>query len=251
MNYIIFEICFLKECFLNEKGVYDMSAQKKILIIEDEVKLARFVELELKYEGYSVVVCHDGREGMELIHQTQFDMLLLDLMLPNLTGIEICRRVRKFSKLPIIMLTAKAEVIDKVAGLDSGADDYLTKPFAIEELLARMRVAFKHCEELTVNNPIIQMENVVINTEKRLVTVSNTVVELTKKEYELLLYLMQNKNIVLTREQILNEVWGYSYLGETNVVDVYVRYLRAKIDEVFNQKLIHTVRGVGYYIKED
>ncbi len=228
-----------------------MSAQKRILIIEDEVKLARFVELELKYEGYSVVVCHDGREGMELIHQTQFDMLLLDLMLPNLTGIEICRRVRKFSKLPIIMLTAKAEVIDKVAGLDSGADDYLTKPFAIEELLARMRVAFKHCEELTVNNPIIQMENVVINTEKRLVTVSNTVVELTKKEYELLLYLMQNKNIVLTREQILNEVWGYSYIGETNVVDVYVRYLRAKIDEVFDKKLIHTIRGVGYYIKED
>ncbi|KAF5076158.1 Response regulator ArlR [anaerobic digester metagenome] len=225
--------------------------QKKILLIEDEVKLARFVELELRYEGYQVTVCHDGREGIALISEGNFDMILLDLMLPGLTGIEICRRVRKNSNVPIIMLTAKDEVIDKVAGLDSGADDYLTKPFAIEELLARMRVAFKHCEDKMSKKVILQVQDLEIDTEKRLVTVGGEVVELTKKEYELLLYLVQNKNIVLTREQILNEVWGYSYIGETNVVDVYVRYLRAKIDEAFQKKFIHTIRGVGYYVKEE
>ncbi|MDD4843372.1 MAG: response regulator transcription factor [Anaerotignum sp.] len=225
--------------------------QKKVLLVEDEVKLARFVELELKYEGYEVTVCHDGRDGVTLIGEGNFDMILLDLMLPGLTGIEICRRVRKTSNVPIIMLTAKDEVIDKVAGLDSGADDYLTKPFAIEELLARMRVAFKHCEDKMSKKVLLQVQDLEIDTEKRMVTVGRTVVELTKKEYELLLYLVQNKNIVLTREQILNEVWGYSYIGETNVVDVYVRYLRAKIDEAFQKKFIHTIRGVGYYVKEE
>ena len=225
--------------------------RKKILLVEDEVKLARFVELELKYEGYAVTVCHDGREGLQQISAGEFDMILLDLMLPGLTGIELCRRVRKFSQIPIIMLTAKDEVMDKVAGLDSGADDYLTKPFAIEELLARMRVAFKHCGGAPVKKTMLQVQDMEIDTEKRLVTVGGKVVDLTKKEYELLTYLVQNKNIVLTREQILNEVWGYSYIGETNVVDVYIRYLRSKIDEAFDQKFIHTIRGVGYYVKEE
>ena len=225
--------------------------RKKIILIEDEIKLARFVELELKYEGYDVTVCNDGREGLNRILAENFDMILLDLMLPGLSGIEICRRVRKVSQIPIIMLTAKDEVIDKVAGLDSGADDYLTKPFAIEELLARMRVAFKHSEGNITKKTILQVQDLEIDTEKRMVTVGDTVVDLTKKEYELLTYLVQNKNIVLTREQILNEVWGYSYIGETNVVDVYIRYLRAKIDEAFAKKYIHTIRGVGYYVKED
>ncbi len=225
--------------------------RKKIILIEDEIKLARFVELELKYEGYDVTVCNDGREGLNRIPAENFDMILLDLMLPGLSGIEICRRVRKVSQIPIIMLTAKDEVIDKVAGLDSGADDYLTKPFAIEELLARMRVAFKHSEGNITKKTILQVQDLEIDTEKRMVTVGDTVVDLTKKEYELLTYLVQNKNIVLTREQILNEVWGYSYIGETNVVDVYIRYLRAKIDEAFAKKYIHTIRGVGYYVKED
>ncbi len=225
--------------------------RKKIILIEDEIKLARFVELELKYEGYDVTVCNDGREGLNRILAENFDMILLDLMLPGLSGIEICRRVRKISQIPIIMLTAKDEVIDKVAGLDSGADDYLTKPFAIEELLARMRVAFKHSEGNVTKKTILQVQDLEIDTEKRMVTVGDTVVDLTKKEYELLTYLVQNKNIVLTREQILNEVWGYSYIGETNVVDVYIRYLRAKIDEAFAKKYIHTIRGVGYYVKED
>lgn len=225
--------------------------RKKILLVEDEVKLARFVELELKYEGYDVTVCHDGREGMQQIIDGNYDMVLLDLMLPGLTGIEICRRVRKFSQIPIIMLTAKDEVMDKVAGLDSGADDYLTKPFAIEELLARMRVAFKHSAGTMVKKSLLQVQDLEIDTEKRMVTVGGKIVDLTKKEYELLTYLVQNKNIVLTREQILNEVWGYSYIGETNVVDVYIRYLRAKIDEAFGKKYILTIRGVGYYVKEE
>lgn len=158
---------------------------KKILLIEDEVKLARFVELELKYEGYDVTVIHDGREGLETFSNEEFDMILLDLMLPGLSGIEICRRIRKTSSVPIIMLTAKDEVMDKVAGLDSGADDYLTKPFAIEELLARMRVAFKHCsnhqEEGT--KKILTVNHLSINIEKRMVTVNDTEVELTKKEF--------------------------------------------------------------------
>ena len=225
--------------------------RKKVILIEDEVKLARFVELELRYEGYDVTVCHDGREGLQMVTDGNYDMMLLDLMLPGLTGIEICRRVRKFSNVPIIMLTAKDETMDKVAGLDSGADDYLTKPFAIEELLARMRVAFKHAHAGGAKKVILEVQGLEIDTDKRMVTVNGTVVDLTKKEYELLLYLVQNKNIVLSREQILNEVWGYSYIGETNVVDVYIRYLRSKIDEAFGIKYIHTIRGVGYYVKDE
>lgn len=225
--------------------------RKKVILIEDEVKLARFVELELRYEGYDVTVCHDGREGLQMVTDGKYDMILLDLMLPGLTGIEICRRVRKFSNVPIIMLTAKDETMDKVAGLDSGADDYLTKPFAIEELLARMRVAFKHAHAGGAKKVILEVQGLEIDTDKRMVTVNGTVVDLTKKEYELLLYLVQNKNIVLSREQILNEVWGYSYIGETNVVDVYIRYLRSKIDEAFGIKYIHTIRGVGYYVKDE
>ena len=225
--------------------------RKKVILIEDEVKLARFVELELRYEGYDVTVCHDGREGLQMVTDGNYDMILLDLMLPGLTGIEICRRVRKFSNVPIIMLTAKDENMDKVAGLDSGADDYLTKPFAIEELLARMRVAFKHAHAGGAKKVILEVQGLEIDTDKRMVTVNGTVVDLTKKEYELLLYLVQNKNIVLSREQILNEVWGYSCIGETNVVDVYIRYLRSKIDEAFGIKYIHTIRGVGYYVKDE
>lgn len=224
-----------------------------VLLIEDEVKLARFVELELKYEEYAVTVCHDGREGLEefIEHSSSYDLILLDLMLPSLSGIEICRRIRKISETPIIMLTAKDEVMDKVAGLDSGADDYLTKPFAIEELLARMRVALKHKNSLETKKSIVEVNSLMIDTNKRLVEVEGQTVELTKKEYELLLYLVQNKNIVLTREQILNEVWGYNYIGETNVVDVYIRYLRSKIDEQFHTKFIHTIRGVGYFVKDE
>lgn len=222
-----------------------------ILLVEDEVKLARFVELELKYEEYGVTVCHDGREGLDLALQNEYDLVLLDLMLPGLNGIEVCRRIRKNSDVPIIMLTAKDEVMDKVAGLESGADDYITKPFAIEELLARMRVAFKHHKANEVKKTVLILNDMEVDTDKRLVKVKDTIVDLTKKEYELLVYMIQNKNIVLNREQILNQVWGYDYIGETNVVDVYVRYLRSKIDEQFGTKYIHTTRGVGYFVKDE
>ena len=222
--------------------------RKKILLIEDEVKLARFVELELKYEGYDVTTCHDGRAGMDLITNQEFDMILLDLMLPGLTGIEICRRVRKFSQVPIIMLTAKDEVMDKVAGLDSGADDYLTKPFAIEELLARIRVLLRpRTEESAEDDHILRGCGIEMNTLSHAVTYAGAPVELTNREFVLLKTLLTNRNIAMTREQLLETAWGYDYMGETNVVDVYVRYIRQKTAD----NVITTIRGVGYMIKTE
>ena len=223
-----------------------------IYLVEDDNSIRELVAYTLHSAGFEAEGFERPSAFWRACAERRPDLVLLDLMLPGLTGIEICRRVRKFSQVPIIMLTAKDEVMDKVAGLDSGADDYLTKPFAIEELLARMRVAFKHSEgSNTAKKMTLQVQNLEIDTEKRMVTVDGKVVDLTKKEYELLTYLVQNKDIVLTREQILNEVWGYSYIGETNVVDVYIRYLRAKIDEAFGKKYILTIRGVGYYVKEE
>lgn len=229
-----------------------MDKKYKILIVEDELKLARFVELELIHEGYDVVVANDGRTAVEYFFENNPDVILLDLMLPQLSGIEVCRRIRKESDVPIIMITAKGEVLDKVLGLDSGADDYITKPFAIEEVLARVRVALRRNKIIqSENTDIIKLKNLTINKSSRTVSVDNTEIELTKREYELLLYLVENKNIVLTRDQILNKVWGYDYIGETNVVDVYVRYIRTKIDDKFNEKYIHTIRGVGYFAKDE
>lgn len=174
-------------------------------------------------------------------------------MLPQLNGIEVCRRIRKESNVPIIMLTAKGEVMDKVLGLDNGADDYIAKPFAIEEVLARIRVALRHT---TINKKendenILTLKNLTVDLQKHSVKYKNEEIELTKREFELLVYLLQNKNIVITRNQILNQVWGYDYIGETNVVDVYIRYLRTKIDDKFGVKLIHTIRGVGYFAKDE
>lgn len=229
---------------------------EKILIVEDEAKLARFVELELKHEGYEVITANNGRSGLEMYESEKPDIILLDLMLPELNGIEVCRRIRKEDTLiPIIMLTAKGEVMDKVTGLDNGADDYMTKPFAIEELLARIRVALKRAKNTTVatENPdsLLKLKNITIDLSMRTVKVDKTEIELTKKEFDLLVFLVKNKNIVITREQILNQVWGYDYFGETNVVDVYIRYLRNKIDERFGEKYIHTIRGVGYFAKDE
>ncbi len=230
-----------------------MEEKVKVLIIEDEVKLARFVELELKHEGYDVAVANDGRNGVEMFEQESPNIILLDLMLPGLSGIEVCRRIRKTSDVPIIMLTAKSEVMDKVTGLDNGADDYITKPFAIEEVLARMRVALKHKkrEESMADKSTAVVKNLKVDYAKRSVKLNDNTIELTKREFDLLAYLMKNKNIVLSREKILNQVWGYDYFGETNVVDVYVRYLRTKIDDRFGEKYIYTSRGVGYYIKDE
>ncbi len=229
------------------------NSKVKVLIVEDEVKLARFVELELKHEGYEVVVANDGRSALDKFEEEKPDIVLLDLMLPNLSGIEVCRRIRKVSDVPIIMITAKGEVMDKVMGLDNGADDYITKPFAIEEVLARMRVALKHkrtAREADDENRLT-VKDLTIDLGKRTVKLGENSIELTKREFDLLAYLIKNKNIVISREQILNKVWGYDYFGETNVVDVYVRYLRTKIDDKYNEKFIHTIRGVGYYVKDD
>ena len=224
----------------------------KVLVVEDESKLARFIELELRHEGYDVVLAEDGRVGIEKFYEEEPDIILLDLMLPELNGIEVCRRLRKESDVPIIMLTAKGETMDKIAGLDSGADDYITKPFAIEELSARMRVALRRSANSNDSNGnVLTLHDLKIDISRRMVYYKDNEVELTKREFELLTYLVKNKNIVISREQILNQVWGYDYIGETNVVDVYVRYLRTKIDDKFGVKLIHTIRGVGYFVKDD
>lgn len=222
-----------------------------ILIVEDEWKIARFIQMELEYEGYNTVIETNGRQALEQISQKDFSLILLDVMLPEMNGIEICRRVREFSTVPIIMVTAKGDIKDKVRGLDTGADDYLAKPFDIQELLARTRAALrKHKTRQVVSEQEIRLRNIVLYPNLYEVQVDGQAVELTKKEYDLLEYLTRNKNIALDREQILQEVWGYDYNGDTNVVDVYIRYLRSKLDERFGQKYIHTVRGVGYVVKD-
>lgn len=227
--------------------------KSKILIIEDEVKIARFLELELKYEGYEVEIAHDGREGLNLAINKEYDVIVLDVMLPSLNGMEVLRRIRTVSNVSIIMLTAKSDVTDKVMGLDIGADDYMTKPFAIEELLARIRVMLKRNKShlIVKDENIITLGKLSIDIERHLVTFNDEHIELTKKEFDLLKYMLDNKGIVITRDNILQNIWGYDYIGDTNVVDVYIRYLRSKIDNRFDIKLIHTVRGVGYQIKDE
>lgn len=224
----------------------------KVLIIEDEPKIARFLELELKHEGYETTVKTDGREGYSEAQSGLYDLIVLDLMLPSLSGIEICRRLRQEQiDTPIIMLTAKDDVSDKVTGLDVGADDYMTKPFAIEELFARMRVLLKHAKaQESSKAEILTAGSLVLDKSHYSVTYGQERIELTKKEFELLEYLMRNKNLVLSRESILQKVWGYEYEGDTNVIDVYIRYLRSKIDQRFSVELIRTVRGIGYQLKE-
>lgn len=222
----------------------------RILIVEDEVKIARFVELELIHEGYEAEKTADGREGLEMALSGRFDLMVLDVMLPGLNGIEVLRRLRKESDMPVIMLTARDAVMDKVSGLDAGADDYITKPFAIEELLARIRVALKRKVGKAEEKHMLEFGPVKLDTDRYEVTVKGEVVDLSNREFELLRYLLMNKNIVMKREQIMNEICGYDYVGETNIIDVYVRYLRTKIDDRYGIKLIQTVRGVGYVIKD-
>ena len=225
----------------------------KILIVEDEAKIARFLELELKHEGYEVTFAADGRTGLEKALDPGVDLVLLDIMLPGLSGIEVCRRVRMESQVPIIMLTAKDDVTDKVAGLDMGADDYMTKPFAIEELLARIRVTLtRHSGKAKQDE---RAENLVFGKLKLDIAghqaeYDGEELTLTKKEYDLLECLLRNKNVAMSREQLLSQVWGYEYMGDTNVVDVYIRYLRQKIDDKYGVHMIETVRGIGYMIKE-
>jgi DNA-binding response OmpR family regulator len=224
---------------------------QKILIVEDEIKIARFLELELGHEGYIVEQAHDGKEGLNKALNNQYDLVVLDIMLPSVNGIEVLRKIRQNSEIPVILLTAKDEVMDKVIGLDMGADDYITKPFAIEELLARIRTALKRKGHKIEQPKSLQIGALKLDPDKYSVTYGKETIELTKREFDLLRYLVENKNIVATRDRLLEEVWGFDYVGDTNIVDVYIRYLRSKVDDKYNIKLIHTIRGVGYIIKDE
>ncbi|MCO4345597.1 response regulator transcription factor [Staphylococcus agnetis] len=224
---------------------------KKVLIIEDEQNLARFIELELKHENYDVDITNDGLSGLNKALQQNYDLILLDLMLPEMDGLEVCKRLRAQKDTPVIMITAKGEIYDKVTGLDIGADDYIVKPFEIEELLARMRALVRRYSEDHQSNPdIINIDGLIIDKHGFSVTYESQNIELTKTEFDLLLVLAENQNHVLHREQILDHVWGYESAVETNVVDVYIRYLRNKLKPTGKQKLIETVRGVGYVIRK-
>ena len=222
----------------------------RILIVEDEAAIARFVELELRHEGYQVDKAEDGRAGLEQAMAGQYDLVLLDIMLPGLSGLEVLRRLRREKDTPVILLTARDTVMDKVSGLDMGADDYITKPFAIEELLARIRTALRK-RPTKAPEPVLTLGPIAMDTARRQVRCNGQAVELTTREFDVLRLFLENPEIVLSRETFLSRVWGYDYVGETNVVDVYIRYLRGKLDAACGKSLIHTVRGVGYVLRED
>lgn len=236
----------------------------RILVVEDEAKIARFVELELTHEGYEVDKVDNGRDAVEAALGQDYDLILLDVLLPQLNGMEVLRRIRKEKDVPVIVLTARDAVMDKVAGLDAGADDYITKPFAIEELLARIRVALKRREvaapststnnqleeEPDPNRHVLSAHGVTLDVERHEVLALGDPVELTNREFEVLKALMENLNIVMSRERLAQLACGYDFMGETNIIDVYIRHLRSKIDDRHGIKLITTVRGVGYVIRE-
>ncbi|HEP1470758.1 TPA: two-component system response regulator CovR [Streptococcus pyogenes] len=225
---------------------------KKILIIEDEKNLARFVSLELQHEGYEVIVEVNGREGLETALEKEFDLILLDLMLPEMDGFEVTRRLQTEKTTYIMMMTARDSIMDVVAGLDRGADDYIVKPFAIEELLARIRAIFRR-QDIEFEKKVPSQgiyRDLVLNPQNRSVNRGDDEISLTKREYDLLNILMTNMNRVMTREELLSNVWKYDEAVETNVVDVYIRYLRGKIDIPGKESYIQTVRGMGYVIRE-
>jgi DNA-binding response OmpR family regulator len=217
-----------------------------VLVVEDDAAISRVLQLELEHEGYQVTVARDGLSGLELALKEP-DLVLLDLMLPRMDGMEICKRVRAKSRVPIIMLTAKDRVPDRVAGLDMGADDYLTKPFSTEELLARVRARLRGTEPA---DSVIVYRDLVMDRDRHEVRRGAKEIALTAKEYALLEYLLLHRNKVHTRDELFNGVWGSDFLGDSNLIDVYIRYLRGKIDDGFEDKLITTVRGVGYTIKD-
>lgn len=220
-----------------------------ILVVEDEAKLAKFIELELQYEGYQVTVASDGISGLAIARESQPDLLILDWMLPGVSGLEICRRLRSTGdKVPIILLTAKDEVSDRVAGLDAGADDYVVKPFSVEELLARVRAHLRRNQEEDPDT--LQFADLSLNHSTREVYRGDRLIELTAKEFDLLDYLISHPRQVLTRDQILERVWGYDFMGDSNIIEVYVRYLRLKLEANGEKRLVQTVRGVGYVLRE-
>lgn len=235
---------------------------EKILLVEDEHGIASFVRLELLHEGYQVQVAEDGRQGLELFQEGQWDLILLDIMLPGINGLEVLRRIRKLSSVPVILLTARGDTLDKVSGLDAGADDYLSKPFAIEELLARIRSLLRRKNAWgsetvsaqatsTQDESLLFFRNITLNPKSREVSLDGQLLALTKTEYQLLFCLMSHKNEALSREQIMNMVWGQEHYIDPNSVDVYVRYLRNKLDVAGKESCITTLRGIGYIMKEN
>lgn len=231
----------------------DTLERPAILIVEDEQKLARILQLELEFENYETEAVDNGNTALQVIQERQWDLILLDIMLPGFSGLEVLRRLRKTdATTPVILLTARDQVHDKVRGLDLGANDYVTKPFDIEELLARIRVHLRQNKRLQVEYETekLSIADLTVDIQGREVICGKEQIELTAREFDLLVYLLKNKNIVLTREQIIEAVWGYDYYGDTNIVDVYIRYVRQKIDKNTGQSIIQTVRGVGYTIKE-
>jgi len=222
----------------------------RILVVEDERDLNRVISKRLIKEGYSVDSCFDGQEALDYIDAGEFDVILMDIMMPELNGLEVLKTIRsKGNSTPVILLTAKDSISDRVAGLDAGADDYIIKPFAFEELLARIRAMMRKAAGYSTN--IYREGNLVMDVSAHTVTRSGKSIELSAREFDILEYLLRNKGIVLSREKIENHVWNFDYSGGTNVVDVYIRYLRKKIDEEFDNKLIHTIRGKGYVLREE
>ncbi|MEP0872850.1 response regulator transcription factor [Trichocoleus desertorum AS-A10] len=220
-----------------------------ILVVEDEVKLARFIELELSYEGYQVSLAHDGFAGLTTARDAKPDLIILDWMLPGLSGLEVCRRLRTTGdKVPVVLLTAKDEVSDRVAGLDAGADDYVVKPFSIEELLARVRAHLRRVQE--TEPEVLQFTDLSLNRQTREVFRGDRAIELTAKEFDLLDFLMAHPRQVITRDRILEQVWGYDFMGDSNIIEVYIRYLRLKLEANQEKRLIQTVRGVGYVLRD-
>jgi len=225
--------------------------QPIILIVEDEAKLSRVLQLELEYENYRTQIAENGKDALRLMQEREWDLVLLDIMIPELSGLEVLRRIRRTDEdTPIILLTARDAVHDKVSGLDIGANDYVTKPFQIEELLARIRVHLRKPIEKKVKKDVLSVGDLIVDIGAHEVSRDGNNIDLTPREYDLLVCLLKNKNLVLTRDQLIEQVWGYDYFGETNVVDVYVRYLRQKIDKEYPVAYIQTVRGVGYTIKD-
>lgn len=220
---------------------------KSILIVEDEVNISDFIKLELEYEGYNVCVKSDGREGLQEALRVHYDLIILDIMLPSMNGFEICRRLKKEKSTPVIMLSAKDSVIDKVNGLQIGADDYVAKPFAIEELLARIEVVMRRQDNF--NSYLVKFKDILIDRNSRTVKKNNEEISLTNKEYELLMLLIDNKDKVVTRDEILQKIWGYDFDPETNVTDVYIKYLRTKLNPSNKEEYIQTVRSVGYIMR--
>ena len=222
--------------------------REHILLVEDEAGLAQFLEMELSSEGYTVSVANDGMTGLILARESTPDLAILDWMLPGLSGLELCRRLRATgSKIPIIFLTAKGEVSSRVTGFDAGADDYVIKPFSLEELLARIRARLRRSTEEN-NRHLLLFEDLSLNRHTRQVFRGERAIELTAKEFDLLEYLMSHPCQVFTRTQILEKVWGYDFIGDTNIIEIYVRYVRLKLEKNNEQRLIHTVRGIGYLL---